>query len=464
MLFSGALWSGAGKLLSMASQLLLTVVLARALPPSEYGLFFIAISSIMILASVGTVGMDQVIVRFAAPLASAGARSAMRRLAIRCLTVVLAATTAVCISLFLLLPWLLGVVINAPGLIEYQLVVLAWLFSATVQRFLAETFRGMHDIRMATLLGGVRNNGISNAVGATLVITVLWFLGLLSLETALLSMLLVSVAIVFAGFVALRRRLRELPDDVGGEGEQVPHALLPVGGLVREGWPLWTAIMIAALYTQSGAWLVSAFDSDDGVALFGVAQRLALVLIAPALVINAVLPPVVATLHASGNMPKLERTVRSLAGLSLLPCAALVVVLLICGKTLLGQLFGDFYSSAFTLLMVLCVGQLINVAAGAWQIVLPMTGRRHFMLGTVLAALFAQATASVALGSYLGVLGVAIGFSVCQLVGNLVGVVLVRRSLGIWIFASVDVAVIKEAVTMIRARLGRGRAKLAEGV
>lgn len=451
-MFGGALWAGAGKLLSMGSSFLLTLALARALVPAEYGTYFVALNTIVVLASVGTLGLDRVVVRFVAMRAIQHDTAGMRQVVWRCLGLVAAGGLTTAVAFKLLAPGPLVSILHMPDLVGYLGLLAAWILSATMQRQLAETFRGLNDIRWATLFGGVRSSGILNSMIACAAVLLLWVGGQLSLFTALLVMLGTSIFVVVVASIVLWRRLRA----EHGHADAPAKSSWSAKTALLESAPLWFATLIVAFNTQGVAWLASAFDSPDRVALFGVAQRFVLLLMAPMIVINAVLPPIIAQLHSSDQLRRLQHVVRSFGGLILLPSLVLLIFLVAAGQPLLRMLFGAYYEASYPILLLLCAGQVVNIATGAWQIVMPMTGSKRQLLASTVVSMLTLLLLGIALGSRLGVLGVAIAFCVSTITTNLVGMLLVRRELGIWTFASLNVRTMLDARDMLVARLKRG--------
>ncbi|HEX2083752.1 MAG TPA: hypothetical protein VHF86_09765, partial [Xanthomonadaceae bacterium] len=68
----GGLWSVGGRVTAIASAFLLNLALARSLPPADYGVYFVVQITMVILATLGTAGMDLVVVRFVAARRAAG--------------------------------------------------------------------------------------------------------------------------------------------------------------------------------------------------------------------------------------------------------------------------------------------------------------------------------------------------------------------------------------------------------
>ena len=446
---AGALWAGAGRLISIAGNIVATMVLARAISASDYAVYFVGLTTIVIVSSIGSLGMDQVVVRFVAIPASRGDPAGIRQVVARCLGIVAFGALLVSAAFQLLGPFFFISILRMPGLVVYTGMLAASIFFAILQRQLAETFRALNDIRMATLSGGMRNGGALNAVIICVAMVALWVDGQLTLFTSLLTMLGASVAIVAMSAFVLWKRLRSR------EPRQLATTA-PILGLsvaIHEGWPLGLAAFIVALNSLGSVWLASPLDTASHVALFAMAQRVVLFLIAPMIIINAILPPIVAELHSAGQLPRMERVIKSIGGLVLLPSLLLFGLLVFAGRPILQLMFGAYYEAAYPVMILLSAGQAMNIATGAWQIVLPMTGSKHQLLISSVIAVVTQFALGLGLGYFYGVLGVAIGCCASIIITNLAGMLMVRRKLGIWTYASLNWHTVREAAGTITARI-----------
>ncbi len=449
-MIDGGLWAAGGRLVAIAGAFVLNMALARSLAPKDYGVYFVVMNTMIILATVGTVGMDRVVVRFVAARRAIGNWHEVRAVVIRSLSTVFMATALLCLAFYLLLPWFFTRVVNMPAAIPFSGLILLWLFFSTLQRQLAETFRGLNDIRGATLFGGLRNNGILSSLVTCIVILGLWASGAMSLATAFAATVCVTLLVAIVAAWTLWNRLRPMAD-----GPR-PGALLGEWSTARvlmEGWPLWLASLIAVLRGQVSGWFAAGFDTAEHVALFAIAERFALLMVAPLTIVSLILPPVVAELYARGELKRLERVIQAVGGLASLPCIAILALIVVAGRPVLGTLFGAHYEAAYPMLVILCIGQVANMATGAWQVVLPMTGLRRRTLHISMWAAAVQFACSIAGGHFAGALGVAVGSCAGAVAGNVLGLISARRHLGIWTFISVRRSVLVEAVALVTKRV-----------
>lgn len=447
-LLSGALWAFGGKLLSVLFGFLINLMLARNMAVDQYGAYFVILNTIIVTASMGTLGVDQVVVRFVAAALGIGAQSVARLVIIKCLVVAALGGLASGVALYAVTPWLFGSLMKMSVAVPLAALLMIWSVASTIQRQLAESFRGLNDIRFATLFGGLRSNGAIICIIMLVAVAISSLRGRIDLRDVVMMSIWSAFCVALLAALTLKGRLKVFTSNASpGASEE-----LGFGRAIHEGWPIWIAIGITMLREQGVGWFAGAFDSAEHVALFGVAQRFVLLITIPLFVINTVLPPLVADLYAKGETSRMERVVRTVSGLASLPCLAALAILALTGQPILRVLFGEFYESSYPLMLILSIGYLADILTGSWQVVLPMTGLRRQTIRVSVCAGVAQFAACLVGGHLAGVYGVAIGLMIGMLVGNLYGVFLVRRHLGIWTVVSIRKNDLIDAAAMLGRR------------
>lgn len=455
-LMSGGAWAFGGKIVSIVFAVVLNLLLTRNLTPADYGAYFVCLNTVIILMTTGILGLDQTAIRLVAVTTAAGHIATARRIILACLGLVCVAGAVVVAGLAFGADWLFVGQMKMPQILPSLAIVLFWLFTAIPQRQVAETFRGLSDIRLATIFGGLRNNGFLFNAMTCAATGALVLAGALTLQRVLLVMAASSAAIMLLSSAILARKLRG-GDDTAVAATREEHAFARPSYLLSEGWPLWLSMLVTVLNNQGVGWLAAKFDVPANVALYGLAQQFAILSITPAVMGNSIMPPIIAELYSRGEMKRLERVAQTVAGLVSIPCAGIFLVLLVGGHGLIGAVFGHYYYAAYTLVLIMCAGQIVNVATGSWQVVLPMVGQKNQMLLLSLFSAVLQVVTGVIGGKYWGVYGVATSFCLTMILSNVAGMIVVRRKLGIWTFVRVDRKVFADLVAMAKKKLAKGR-------
>lgn len=410
-------WALGGRALTVAIGFATSVLLARLLSPREFGLYALVMSIAGLASAVAQFGLPTTGIRMIAEAVAIGRPGRARAVALWVL--VLSGGIATGIALMGISPpgrALLRALFDIPGLEAALGLTMLVMLLATVQHDLAELFRGLGRILAATVYGGLLATALALGAFAGLAVST----GRASLDTVLWW---TAVSLAFACLVAggtLRPRLRAL------RGPGTARA----AELVQVSWPLFVYGVMAQVVVRIDIWAVGATRPAD-LAAYGAATRLVLLVSTPLLIVNAVVPPVIAQLHARGERRRLERIVRVTATVSSLPALGMLAIFLVLGRPVMEIVYGDFYGAGAVPLAVLSAGAAFAVATGSCGMVLNMTGHQRVAMVVSLVAAVATMVGVFVGGAIAGGVGVAYAAAGGIILQNLLQVVACRRVLGV---------------------------------
>jgi len=441
-LLTGSAWATGGRIIVAFTAFVTNALLARLLSPQDLGVYFLAFSIVGVGELLGSLGMDQAVVRFVAQTMGLGRFQEARRALGR--TLALGAMGALGVGVaYLFLGRLVGQkLFHAPALVAATGLVAAWIVVMTLQVLLGGAFRSFHDIRLSTAF-----NGLVTGVLITISLSVLW---LLSDEARFTTALVLTVGsallnVVLGGWV-LRRKVRNLPAR-GAEG-----VVLGTGGIMRVALPLAVTNLTIFVMTQADLWILGAFRPSDEVAIYGAAARAVVLIAMPLMILNGVLPPLIAEMYAQGSRRQLERTLRATAAVAGIPAFLVLTVFIFFGKPILGLVFGDYYTDGATVLALLSIAQLVNVWSGAGSITLSYTGHQAtIMTLTVVAGVIVIIAGLTVVGPY-GATGVAAAMAAGIATYNVALWLATRLKTGMW--THVGFSGFSDALRVVR-RAGR---------
>jgi O-antigen/teichoic acid export membrane protein len=442
-LMSGGLWAIGGRLAIALTALLSNALLARILTPSDFGVYFLALSVVLTGATVGTLGLNQSVVRFVAESMGMNLPGRARRVVGLVFRMGIMGAVAVGGAYLLVGPVIARSLFHAPALAAVSGLVAGWIVVLTLQTLQAETFRGFHDIKSATTFGGL--------VAGSLLTSCLLMLWLFGGRTGLSTVLVVTVACgltsVTLGGLLLRSRVSSLP--VGGVESRVRAA-----EIATVAWPIMIAGIALAALIQADVWIVGAFRSQEEVAIYRAASQLALMTILVTQVLYAVLPPLIVEKYTRGESESLQRLLRASATVTTVVVAPVLGAFVLMPGSILNLVYGEYYRSGGWVLALISLGWFVNVATGMRGMVLLLTGHeRTQLMITLVAGSFNVILCGIG-AVYWNIYGVAVGAMTAMIVQCLAELVFVRRRLGIWTHASVA------SVSEIKKLTGAARAKL----
>lgn len=429
-LLSGGAWALGGRVVLAFIGLVTNALLARLMSPAELGVYFLAFSIVIICARLGALGLETAVVRFVAESVGLGQHSRVRS-SIK-LALGLGSLGAVVAGLAYLLfgGRLASLLFDSPALAAVAGVMAGWIAVVVLQGILVETFRGFHDIRMTTILGGM-NNGNGVLTGGLLSLSLL-ALFMFKGEASLITVMVLAAAsgatsTLLAGWL-LRRRVSSLPQDTSG-------SQFSSGQMMHVAWPLMVTTLAAFAVGQSSIWVAGAFLGQEDVALYGAAYRLTVYVAIPLQIANMVAPPLIAEMYAQGQMQDLERTLRSITTVAGVPAFLLLAAFVLFGGPIMGLLFGDYYREAAALLALLSLGQIVAVWAGSCGKALMMTGHQIIMMTTAIATGLITVTGAIWAAQHYGTTGIACAAAAGAALQNVAMLLAVRKKVGVWTHA-----------------------------
>lgn len=124
--------------------------------------------------------------------------------------------------------------------------------------------------------------------------------------------------------------------------------------------------------------------------------------------VNVVIGPQIAKLYKNGELEASQKLLTKSVRLSVLFTAPITLSIIILGEPLIWFLFGGNYLDAYPVLVILCLGALLNALMGSVALVLNMTGNEKPALISSIAALIINLILLLTLVPIYGAVGAAV--------------------------------------------------------
>lgn len=452
LLLRGGAWSAGGKLAGGIAALLFNLLLARALSPTAFGEFILATSIVTLGATAGALGLDQGSVRLISSALADRRLQLLHRLVWRIFGLALIGAVVTAAALLTFREGLLAELFDSRTLALAAIPIALWAAGGVLHRVGAETFRGLQDIRMATLLGGITSSGVFLNFGLLAIAAGLFWARVTSVEPALWLVAALTSVLAVLTWILLGLRMRR--DEALAPPPEATAATEPQasGGLVKIVGPLYLAAVLVAVRAQTDIWLLGALRPVGEVALYGAALRLASLLFVPMTIVAAAIAPFLAEAEARGGARQLERLARTGATVALAPTLLAALPCLLFPRQVMGLAFGEFYEAGSVLLLVLVIGSVLNVASGPNLLTLMMRGgERQAMVGMVLAVAFMFGAGWFG-ARWWGAVGVAVASLAARVIQILWMSWQVQRRVGVRTHAVLSPRMLRAGVESFRRR------------
>lgn len=393
------------------------ILMARVLGAGGYGLFATVMAWLQVLVMVALLGSNHLLLRFVPTYVATGEWPLLRGLLRHCGRISLAVGAGIFLAAALLLSGL-GERVAAETRWAF-LIGMATLPVAALSLQRQAILRGLHRVAVALSPELIARPALLMLLAAGLA----WGLG--RAVTAPVALAMNGVALIAAYLLGRYWQAAAMPAEV----RAAPPAARSREWL-RIAVPLFLIAGAQLLIVRMDIMLLGALAGHEDAGRYAAASRVADLIVFALASANVIVAPLIAGLHARGDVDGLQRMLAALAKGVLLLTVPLVVVVGLFGRPILG-LFGAGYEVAYLPLLILVCGQVVNALSGPVDFVMSMTGQQVRMLQILALATGLNLVLNLALIPVLGLVGAAIATASTTVFWNLCMRWVVRRRLGV---------------------------------
>tara|TARA_R110002124_G_scaffold14338_3_gene64020 strand:+ start:2194 stop:3477 length:1284 start_codon:yes stop_codon:yes gene_type:complete len=393
-------------LLGTVLSLITSILLARLLGPESFGQYAIVMAWLALVALPVAAGIPQLITREAASYSQARSWGLYRGI-FRAANIWVVLVSGILFSLYLVVDWTEG-----------------WLFDQGKWTLLGIVIfllpiRGLNAMRNGAIrgLGYPSLAELPGQLIQPLIVLVLIAILLsyddLSVSAVLWLQVIAGAASLIVATILYRRVRPSLVRDFTPVYEYKAwlRALLPFTLMG----------VLGTLSTQIGIVVLGFLGTDEGVAALRVAERGAQITALSLVLVNMVIAPHIVRVYQEGDMAELQKLSRRTARGAFLLTLLLAIGLVVLGRPIIDLVFGvEYVAIAYLPMVILVLGQLVNVAFGSVGMLLSMSGHENLTLLGQFAGLVAIVVLAVLLIPKYNELGAAIAASGGLVVWNCV--------------------------------------------
>jgi O-antigen/teichoic acid export membrane protein len=364
-LIRGTVGSFALKISATGLTFLSTVILARLLGTSNFGVYAYAMNWISLLSIPSSLGLNWLLVREVATHKAKSSWELMRGILYWSNQLVL--TTSICVAIVtLIISWHL----RNQGIETITLPFFISLASLPILALRSQRIAVMQGLQKV-VLGQLPEFLIEPILFLGLIgilywkfnasLDVLWVIGA--------YILTISVTFIL-GAILLSR---SLPSEVRSVKPQYQ-----IKQWIQSALPFMLMGGLQTVNSRADITMLGAIKGADAVAVFVSIDKGVTIIVFILGVVGTVLAPTIASVYAMGNMEKLQKIVTKSARLIILVSLPTTLWFIVFGKWFL-SLFGSEYVQGYSGLVILCIAQLFNAAAGSVGVLLSMTGHEKYI-------------------------------------------------------------------------------------
>lgn len=231
------------------------------------------------------------------------------------------------------------------------------------------------------------------------------------------SIFLVSIIVFLSVFNLLKKK--HSFDKQSVKGKQIILLALP----------MFMTSSMHLIIANIDIWFLGIMLTDEYVGIYAVAIKLTLLSSFILTAFNGIIAPKFSELFYSGKMSDLKSVARNSSKLTFWITLPMAAILIFFGKLILG-FWGEVFEIGYLTLVMLAIGQLVNVTAGSVGLFLEMTGNQKVFRNIVFVGGILNIVLNVVLIPQYGINGAAFASMISISFWNIVSSVYIKKRFG----------------------------------
>jgi O-antigen/teichoic acid export membrane protein len=414
---SGTSGTFMARIIAIGLGLLSSLILARLMGASDFGIYKYALSWIALLGIMAIFGMDTYLVREVARNCASAEWGGMRGLIVRSNQLALFISFVV-IALAVGVSWRFRNVLD-PDFLRAFWIALALLPFLTLVVLQRATLRALNHPALGQFL---EMAFIPTLFLASIGIFHVFNSGSLLPQTTLTLRVAAAITVFLLGLWLVGQRL---PREA-----KIAHPTFKMRTLIRGALPFLLISSFRVINNQTDIIMIGMIEGTRPVGVYAIAAQGASLVMFIMTAVSVVLQPLAARFHAESKMDQLQHAVTRFTRTVFVLSIPVALGFIVFGDWFL-MLFGEDFSQGKLPLAILSCAQLVNVFSGMVGVILTMTGNeRDVIFGIGIGALL-NIILNAILIPLLSITGAAIATGISLIAWNVLLVFRIHVKLGI---------------------------------
>lgn len=391
------------KVLTALIGLIFNYASTQYVSPHEFGLFSLAQLIILVLVTLSKFGLDTNMVKVIANQKNINTSEYF------CALILIFGFLVIISTIFFSIgPFFVNNIILKPSLSELLLYIIAITIPNAVIALNSSFLRGAAQANYSLLF-----NGLVTMSLATLFIFIFEPSNAVSLLKLTLVANVISCTISFIVCFATAKTI-------------TPPSISKAPKMLRSGYSLWIVALVTLTIQQASVLFLARYTDASTIGVYAIATKIAFMLSFFLIAVNSVYSAKFVWLYKQGQKQKLTLLFFRLQKL-LVTIAAIVTIVLMASSNMILVMFGENYVEGSQWLIILLIGQFINLSTGCSVNLLIMTGHElQHRNNTLIIALLTVVLAVILIPSYQAT-GAALTTSLAMISQNLLSYYFVHR-------------------------------------
>lgn len=433
-LLSGGIWAFFAKAGTGFLTIALTALVTRILEPKDVGVLFLSFSIIIMMSLILRLGMDGLGIKLIGEALSEKKYHLAKNTAFRITKLVMLFSIIWTILVYILFDYFNQYFFTGKEVSPaFHLMFSLWIMLTAVQHLFAEIFRAYHHIGQASVFAGgtIFGGSIVSLIVGIFLLTFYILEISVTLEMVLAIILLTTfIALVIEIYLILK--LLKSYDEVSFGSIEEDRAYIGYADLIKQGFPFFISYLSLFALIHMDTVILGIYHSKEDVAVYAAATRIVKLIVLSLVIAYEVVAPVIVELNAINQKNKLERILRIAATLAAIPATIVLMFFIFYSESVLGFLYGEYYKKGAMIIIVMSLGQLINVSMGLCGPTLNVLGFQKINMYIYGAVTIIALTSCIIFAKDYGAISIAYIISVAWALQGIITLIFVKYLTGMW--------------------------------
>lgn len=412
---SKAFWVMIVRAAGAALTLAFTVILAKMLGAGDYGVFSLSLTVVTIASVLARFGLDNVVMKNVAINLESNPRLASGYI-IGSLRFVIISGAILTLGILLISMSGNNNLFNHIGFSNVLAIMSLVIIPISLSFIISEALKSlMMPIVSATIYA------LTQPVFVIIGLIVIHLFGFVNVESAVIVYLIANIANLILFFIVLFASKLQFSN----------YTAVNWLSLSRQGWPLLLISSGALLLTWSDIIILGLMCDAESLGIYSISSRLVLVSNLFLVAANSLVAPQYAILFHKNKIKQMNYISNKISFVLMILSFIATGILLFFAKELLFFL-GKSFESGFHIIVILSIGQIVNVSCGSVSVILIVSGNENILKNIFYTTALFNIIASVVCVNLFGVFGVAYATSASLVLWNAWAVIEIKNKLGFW--------------------------------
>jgi O-antigen/teichoic acid export membrane protein len=397
-------------------------LLARLLGAEKTGIYFLAVTFTSIGMILSRFGLDNFLLRSIAKYPDPKNQVNVFAICQKSIQIVVFSSIICSILILLISDWISNEIFTQPQLTNPLRIMALSILPGSLLALHSEMLRAIREIERSTFV-----QVIGIPLFCLLLCSPLIYFG--SIEGATTTYVIASILIYLLSLKFWKN------STLFSEKVLLKDALknFSTRSIIQDSLPFFWITSLNLLMNSVDIILLGIWVDTKIVGIYGIITRISTLSTFVLVATNSVFAPEFALLYAQKDIISLEKLARKATGLMIILTLPIFILIFIFSSQILG-LFGKDYTIGASALIIVTIGQFINVATGSVGCLLMMTGHEKLMQYNVILSLALNLSLNVILIPKYGLMGASMSFSASLILMNLISAAIVYEKLSIITF------------------------------